>query len=71
MWVVTFMDHRARRARRVIVQHEDGSDPISICQALRLFREQLIRWGTENNGRIIKCELEADLELIRAKEKAE
>jgi hypothetical protein len=65
MWVVTLMDYRSR-VTRLVIQHKDGSNPASICQALRLVRESLVRGGVEDSTTITKAVFEADLGILKA-----
>ena len=80
MWVVTYeymtsdnnpmrrmgrpVSHKAQA--RIVVTHKDGSNPASICQALRLVREQFVRQGVEGHRTIIKAEYEGDLGILAA-----
>jgi hypothetical protein len=67
MWVVTIdglSDPAYFRFTRMVVQHRDGSNPKSICQALRLVREELVRQGVEDGCTILKAEFEPDLTIL-------
>ncbi len=64
MWVVTVQ--WATNQARFVIQHKDGGNPASVCQALRLMRESMVRDGVENEGHIIKAEFEAHLRILSA-----
>ena len=67
MWVVSVTPGLTTGVgtERVVVQHKDLSSPRSICQALRLMREHLVRVGKEDKCRILKAEWEPGLCVLR------
>lgn len=64
MWVVTVKYNTGPR-KKIVVVHRDGCNPNSICQALRLVREELVRQGVEDRARIETAEFDAGLELLQ------
>ena len=54
MWLVTYKYNG--ETHNVLVRHKDGRSAGSVCQCLRLVREDLVRQGIEDECLIIRAQ---------------